>query len=61
MANIDEVRRTRMWQDEGRVVTCDRHITGFSNIEKIYDVRRKIGCGFKNCPKAGRYEVELKF
>lgn len=62
MANsIDEVRRTRMLQDEGRVVTCDHHIIGFTGINKVYDIRRKIKCGYKNCPKDGQYEIELQF
>ena len=61
MSNLDEIIRTRLWQDEGRVVICDRHIVGFSNIEKIYDIRKKIQCGQKNCTKDGQYEIKLQF
>ena len=61
MASLDEVIRTRIWRDEGRVITCDRHITGFSSIEKVYNIRKKIQCGFEHCTKDGRYEVELQF
>jgi len=61
MATHDEVIRKRMWQDEGRVVSCDHHLTGFTNIEKIYDIRTKIRCGCKDCPKYGLYEIKLQF
>lgn len=61
MVSLDEVVRTRMLKEEGRVVACDRHIIGFSNIEKIYDIRKKIQCGNKNCTKDGQYEIELQF
>ena len=61
MATLDEVKRKKIWQNEGIVITCDRHIIGFSNIEKIYDIREKIQCGKQNCTKDGQYEIELQF
>jgi len=61
MVTLDEVIRTRLWKDEGKVITCDRHIVGFSYIEKVYDIRKKIQCGQKNCTKDGQYEIKLQF
>ncbi len=61
MSSLDEVVRARICKNEGRVITCDRHIIGFSNIEKVYDIRKKIQCGNKNCTKDGQYEIKLQF
>ena len=61
MTNVDEVTKTRMWQDEGRIVICNMHITTLSDIERIYWARRKIRCGYDNCKKDGAYEVLMKF
>jgi len=61
MGDLDEINRTRIWKDEGRVITCDRHIIGFSNIEKVYNIRKKIQCGQHNCTKDGLYEIKLQF
>ncbi len=60
-AKVDEVTRTRMWQDEGRVVVFDRHIIGISDIDRVYNIRRKIGCGSKGCMKDGAYEAKMRF
>ena len=61
MVSLDEVVRTRMLKEEGRAITCDRHIIGFSGIKKIHSIRKKIQCGSKNCTKDGQYEIELEF
>jgi len=61
MAKVDEVTRTRMWQDEGRIVICNMCITKLNDIDSIYWIRRKIGCGAKGCKKDGAYEVKMRF
>lgn len=60
-ARVDEVTRTRMLQDEGRIVCCNMCITKLSDIDRIYNIRRTIGCGFKGCLKDGAFEVLMKF
>lgn len=61
MAKLDEVNRKRLWQDEKRIVCCDRHIIGICGIEKVHEIRKKIECGMHNCVKQGAYEVEMSF
>ena len=57
----DLQKRAKIWTIDGRVIICDSCIVKMSAIDKIHNVRYKIGCGYEHCKKEGRYELEMRF
>ena len=52
---------SKIWREEGRIITCDSCITKISDIERVHSIRYKVGCQYDKCKKQGAYELEMRF